>query len=106
MGDIGAWLATLLSSTHGLLAGFLAATVAAWRIVRAVLVRAALSDVRAETITELRAEITHLRGEVEYYRSHGRGGTNGSGSVTPSNASTGSANTTSPPSAQRGLTWK
>lgn len=100
------WVIALFTSTHALFIGVLTAIAAAWRAVRRVLVAAALSSVREETITELRSEIVHLRGEVEYYRSRAHGGTNGSGSTTPSNASAGNDAKPSTPSAIHGLTWK
>lgn len=77
-----------------------------WRTVRTVLVKAALSDVRAETITELRSEIVHLRAEVEYYRSRGHGGGTHSALPPPSNGSTANDAKPSPPSVAHGLTWK
>lgn len=88
MGEITTWLNVLLSSTHALVIGIAAALTAAWRIVRSVLVRAALSDVRAETITELRKEIDYLRAKVDYYQAHhthaGNDGSASTNTLTPS----------------------
>ena len=106
MGEVTQWLSSALSSTHALVLAVLAGVGWTWRTVKTVLVKAALSDVRAETITELRSEIVHLRAEVEYYRSRGHGGDTRSGSTTPSSGSTGSDAKPSPPSVTHGLTWK
>lgn len=89
------WVIALFTSTHALFIGVLTAIAAAWRAVRRVLVAAALSSVREETITELRTEITHLRAEVDYYRAMSRAGGNGSASPVTSSKSNGSGATTS-----------
>jgi uncharacterized membrane protein YgcG len=92
---IAEWVIALFTSTHALVIGLLTAIAAAWRAVRRVLVAAALSSVREETIAELRREIDHLRNEVEYHRSHSRVGGGGSGSTGTSSASGGNGATTS-----------
>ena len=101
------WVIALFTSTHALVLGVIAALTAAWRIVRSVLVRAALSDVRAETITELREEIDYLRANVDYYQAHhtpgGNDGSASTGTLKP-NAPTDSSS--SKPPDLPGLTWK
>ena len=95
MERIAEWLSALFLSTHAAVIGLLAVLTGAWRAVRLILVAAALSSVREETITELRREIGHLRAEVEFYRSHSRVGGNGSASTGTSPKSSNGATPTS-----------
>lgn len=102
--EVFRWLSGWLSSTHALVlaVGTSLATLVRW--CRRTYVKAQLSDVREETNQELRKEITYLRADVEYYRSHAHGGTDESELPKPKPVNIASARSRSRSSAPRDST--